>query len=79
MLNATKILVDENYKIKKEEFINLLKKLSKKYDLIIIDNSSECFFDYTKEILRNSDLILFILEPNLIEIEKKQKFIKYLY
>ena len=70
LLCATKILVDENYKKIKKSFFIELKKLKNKYDLIIIDNSSECFFEYTKEILNISDLVLFLTEPNLIELKK---------
>ena len=72
ILCATKFLVDENYKKTKEEFFTILNSLKDKYDLIIIDNSSECFFEYTKEILKRSDLILFLVEPNLIELKKSK-------
>jgi len=75
ILCATKFLVDENYKKTKEEFSNELNKLKDKYDLIIIDNSSECFFEYTKEILKKSDLILFLVEPNLIELKKSKNLL----
>lgn len=75
ILCATKYLVDENYKKTKEEFSNELNNLKDKYDLIIIDNSSECFFEYTKEILKKSDLILFLVEPNLIELKKSKKLL----
>ena len=70
LLCATKILVDANYKFLKQNFINKLNELKNNYDLIIIDNSSECFFEYTKQILNKSDLILFLTEPNLIELKK---------
>ena len=46
------------------------------YDVIIIDTSSECFFDYTKNILKNSNNILFLLEANLLEIKKAQNLLK---
>lgn len=75
ILCATKFLVDENYKKTKEEFSNELNNLKDKYDLIIIDNSSECFFEYTKEILKKSDLILFLVEPNLIELKKSKNLL----
>lgn len=75
ILCATKILVDKNYKKIKEEFSNILDELKNKYDLIIIDNSSECFFEYTKEILNKSDLLFFLVEPNIIELKKSRKFL----
>lgn len=75
MLCATKILVDEEYKKIKEEFSNILLELKNKYDLIIIDNSSECFFEYTKEILNKSDTIFFLVEPNVIELKKSRNLL----
>lgn len=75
ILCATKILVDKNYKKIKEEFSNILDELKNKYDLIIIDNSSECFFEYTKEILNKSDLLFFLVEPNIIELKKSRNFL----
>ena len=75
MLCATKILVDEKHKRIKEEFSNVLLELRSKYDLIIIDNSSECFFEYTKEILNKSDTIFFLVEPNVIELKKSRNLL----
>lgn len=75
ILCATRILVDENYKKIKEKFTNTLSELKNRYDLIIIDNSSECFFEYTKELLKKSDLILFLIEPNIIELKKSRNLL----
>ena len=75
LLCATRILVDNEYKQLKENFGNELDTLKKNYDLILIDNSSECFFEYTKQILNKSDLILFLLEPNLIELKKSKNLL----
>ena len=75
ILCGAKILADENYNKTKEEFPIQLNELKNKYDLIIIDNSSECFFEYTKEILKLSDLILFLVEPNLIELKKSRNLL----
>ena len=75
LLCATKILVDDNYKKLKDSFVNKLSELKNKYDLIIIDNSSECFFEYTKEILNKSDLILFLTEPNITELKKNKNLL----
>ena len=75
LLCATRILVDDNYKMVKENFVNELDELKYKYDVIIIDNSSECFFEYTKQILNKSDIILFLTEPNLIELKKSKNLL----
>ena len=75
LICATDILFDEKYKIEKNKITKLLEKLSEKYDLIIIDTTSECFFDYTKEILENSNLIIFLAEANLIELKKSKNLL----
>ena len=75
ILCGTRILIDEDYKRIKEKFTNILNELKNKYDFIIIDNSSECFFEYTKEILKKSDLILFLVEPNIIELKKSRNLL----
>lgn len=75
ILCATKILVDEKYKKIKEEFSNTLLELRTRYDLIIIDNSSECFFEYTKDLFNKSDDIFFLVEPNIIELKKARNLL----
>ena len=50
-----------------QEFINIIKNI---YNIILIDTSTECFFEYTKYIMKNSDEILFLSEGNLIQIKK---------
>lgn len=75
LLCATDILFDEKYKIEKNKIKNLLEELLTKYDLIIIDTTSECFFDYTKEILEKSDIIIFLAQANLIELKKSKNLL----
>lgn len=76
LLFATDILFNDNLKIEKNKIKNILEKLEEKYELIIIDTTSECFFDYTKEILEKSDLIIFLAEANLIELKKSKKLLE---
>ena len=76
LLCATKILVDKEYKKIKDSFLIALKELKKEYDLIIIDNSSECFFEYTRAILNVSDSVLFLTEPNLTELKKSKNLLE---
>lgn len=75
MLCAIDFLFNENYKTEKNKIKNILEELSKKYDEIIIDTTSECFFDYTKEILENTDLIIFLAQSNLIELKKSRNLL----
>ena len=74
-LFATDILFNDNLSIDKNKIKNILNSLKEKYELIIIDTTSECFFDYTKEIFKNSNLIIFLTESNLIELKKSKKLL----
>lgn len=76
LISGINLLFDNKYKISSEKIKFILEELKQYYDTIIIDNSSECFFDYTKNILNNSDIILFVLESNLLEIKKANNLLK---
>lgn len=76
LISGINLLFDSKYKISSEKIEFILEELKQYYDVIIIDTSSECFFDYTKNILNNSDNILFLLEANLVEIKKANNLLK---
>lgn len=76
LLCAIDFLFNENYKIEKNKIKNILEKFSNEYDEIIIDTTSECFFDYTKEILENSHLIIFLAQANLTELKKSKNLLE---
>lgn len=76
LISGINLLFDSKYKISNEKIKFILEELKQNYDVIIIDTSSECFFDYTKNILKNSNNILFLLEANLLEIKKAQNLLK---
>ena len=75
LVSGINLLFDSKYKISSEKVKNILSKLKEKYEIIIIDTPSECFFDYTKEIIKNSNLNIFILEANLLEIKKAKNLL----
>lgn len=75
LLSKIEIFFKENY-IEKNKIRNILNSFSKKYDLIIIDNTSEYSCEYTKEILKNSDSIVFLSDANLIELNKTKKLLE---
>lgn len=64
---------NKNDVLKIKEILNNLKN---KYDLIIIDTSCECFFEYNKELINNSDNSIFIVEANLLELKKSKKLLE---
>lgn len=75
LIAGISLLFDSQYQISKVKIKNILSKLKEKYDVIIIDTSSECFLDYTKEIMKNSNINIFMIEPNLLEIKKSKKLL----
>ncbi len=75
LISGVNLLFNSNYKINNEKIKNILDTLAKKYNVIIIDTSSECFLDFTKEIMKLSNLNIFISETNLLQIKKAKKLL----
>lgn len=70
------VLFQDGDKIEKEKIINILNKLKNSYEIILLDTSSECFMEYTKELINESDLAIFLTEPNLIELKKSRRLLE---
>ena len=79
LISGINLLFDSVNKISEEKFKNILKKLKEYYDLIIIDTTSECFFEYTKEIIKTSDESIFLTEANLLEVSKSKRLLDIYY
>lgn len=75
LIAGINLLFDSKYKISSAKIKNILSKLKEKYETIIIDTSSECFLDYTKEIMKNSNVNIFITGANLVEIKKAKRLL----
>ena len=75
LISGINLLFDSQYKISSIKIKNIFLKLKQKYEIIIIDTSSECFLDYTREIMKNSNLNIFITESNLSEIKKAKNLL----
>lgn len=75
LISGINLIFDSKYKISSEKISDILKELKNKYDVIIIDTSSECFFDYTKNIIENSNINIFIAEANLSELKKSRNLL----
>lgn len=69
-------LFNEKNKINFEKIKELLEKLKEKYDLILFDTSSEINLKYVKTLLVNIEKIIFLVEPNLIEIKKSKELLE---
>ena len=78
--NNISVLTGENiikkYKKNINYIVKLLEILKEKYDYIIIDTSAECLFDINKTIINKSDINIFLLEANLLEITKATKLLE---
>ncbi|MBR3673604.1 MAG: hypothetical protein IKN65_04875, partial [Clostridia bacterium] len=79
LISGINLIFDSNNKISEEKLNYIIKILSEKYDFIIIDTSSECFFEYNKELIKISDKSIFLTEPNLLEISKSKRFLEMYY
>lgn len=75
LISGINLLFDSKYKISSEKIYNIINELKSNYEIIIIDNSAECFFDYTKNIIENSNINIFITEANLSEIKKSKSLL----
>ena len=76
LISGINLLFDSKYKISSLKIQSILEELKDYYDYIIIDKSAECFFEYTKNIIINSDFNIYIFEPNLIEIKKAKRLLE---
>lgn len=63
--------INNNYVVKE-----IIERLKKEYDFILIDVSSRIDFKYVKMILTYSNKIIFLIEPNLLEISKSNKYLE---
>lgn len=78
LIKGVDLLYQQENRVDEEKFIKLLNTLKPNYDLIIIDTSTECLYDFTKHIMKQSDKIIFISEANLAQI-KKSKIVLEMY
>lgn len=76
IFSGIELLFNEKNKINFEKVKKLLEKLKEDYNLILIDTSSEINLKYVKTALVNVDKIIFLMEPNLIEIKKAEELLE---
>ncbi len=75
LIAGISLLFDGQYQISKVKIKTLLSQLQNLYDVIIIDTSSECFLNYTKELMKYSNTNIFLVEANLVEVKKAKKLL----
>ena len=71
-------LINFNENLRSSIIREILKRLKEEYDFIIIDTSSRIDFKYVKVILTFCDKIIFLIEPNLLEISKSNNLLENL-
>ncbi len=79
LISGINLIFDSFNKINCEKIKKIMGKLSEYYDLIIVDTTSECFFEYTKEVINISDQCIFLTEANLLEISKSRRILEMYY
>ena len=75
LISGLDLIFSEDKKIDYKIIISKIMNIKNKYDYIIIDTSSECFFEYNKNLILMSDISLFLVEANLLEIKKSRKLL----
>ena len=79
LLSEINLIFNNKNKLNYEKLKKLINLLLNNYDAIIIDTTSEYFFEHIKEIIEVSDKCLFLTENNLLEISKSKRILeKYL-
>lgn len=76
LISGIDLLFDSKYKINNYKLERILKDLKEKYDVMLIDTSSECIFDYTQCLVQNSDKAIFLIEANLLEVKKAKRLLE---
>lgn len=75
LISGLDLIFSQGKKIDYKIIISKIMNIKNKYDYIIIDTSSECFFEYNKNLILMSDISLFLVEANLLEIKKSRKLL----
>ena len=75
-LLSMNLIFNTELQISSQRLRNIINKIRCKYDYIIIDTSAEGLIEYTKEIVKITDELIFISGANLLEIKKSQKLLE---
>ena len=76
IFNGVDILFNEDNKINFNKIKEIIEKFKEKYNLILFDTSSEINLKYVKTSLVNVQKIIFLIEPNLIELKKSKELLE---
>lgn len=76
LISGINLILNSKNEIEEIDFKNNLNNIFKYYNYVIIDTTSECFFEFTREILNISNICFFITEANLSEISKSKRLLE---
>ena len=79
LISGINLIFDSEQKITEEKLKKIINEIAEVYDVVIIDTTSECFFEYTKEIISISDKSIFLTEGNLLEVSKSKRLLDMYY
>lgn len=77
LISKTNIIFDGTYIIKEERIKNMLEELTKSYDLVLIDTSSDTKYrELTKILVKLSSKVICLVEGNIVSIRKNINLLK---
>lgn len=76
LISSINLIFDSHKNINVMQLEKIINELKNIYSTIIIDTSSECFFDFTKLIIKLSNQTIFVTESNISELKKASNLLK---
>ncbi len=77
LIASPNVIFDEEYKYENEKLQKIIAELKNKYDVILIDTSSDTKYNQLRKILINiTDKVICITEGNILQIGKSVRILK---
>ncbi len=77
LISSVKYVFDENYILKHEKIEEMIEKLKEKYDLILIDTTSDIRYQkLMKELINISSKTICLVEGNLVCMKKTKELLE---
>lgn len=76
LISGKDLLFKSKAKVSPRRVRNIINNLKNRYDLVLVDTSTECLLDYSKEILKICNYSIFISGANRLEIQKSQRLLQ---
>ncbi len=68
-------LFECQFKLSSKYYKEILNQAKKSYDVVVLDTPNSIFLDATQFSLKNSDIIMFVVNPNYISIRQASKYL----